>query len=126
VITLNVVMRANSVSCIGFGLVFLAIPIQVTNFLGTVSQVSDTVLFLLGIGLIINGLHLFWASRQLRPSKMLVNYFSIGDFIWLLASIFLVTMEIWIDTSAGVLVTMVVAVVVGGFGVVQKVLRREV
>ena len=113
-ITLNLVMRINALSCITFGLIFLAIPDQVSGFLATVSPAPVTILYILGVGLIINGLHLFWASRKVRPGKALVNYFSIGDFIWLLASIGLVAMEVWIDTAAGVLATLAVAFVVAG------------
>ncbi|EPJ52160.1 MAG: hypothetical protein OFPI_15040 [Osedax symbiont Rs2] len=124
-ITLNFVMRANAVSCLLFGITFLVIPNQVTAFLATVSAIPKSVLFFLGVGLLINGLHLIWASLQRPLSQALVNYFSIGDFIWLLASISLVVMEIWIDTTAGAVTTLAVAIVVGGFGVMQKILSKR-
>lgn len=117
--TLNTVMRANAVSCIGFGLTFLLLPSSVILFLSADMPVPETVLLCLGVGLLLNGLHLIWASLKPTPSKLLVLYFSIGDFIWVLVSIGLLFLGIWITSTEGMIVAAAVAAVVGLFGLFQ-------
>ncbi len=124
-ITLNHVMRANAVSCIVFGSIFLMRPSDINMFLSTDMQAPKRVLLLLGTGLIVNGLHLIWASLKPMPSKLLVLYFSIGDYIWVLASIILLLFGIWINTTAGVVTTLIVAAMVGIFGILQMLKRKE-
>jgi len=120
--TLSYVMKANAISCIVFGLIFLIIPSKVIMFLS--ADIQPPVLLILGVGLIINGLHLTWASLKPMPSKALVLYFSIGDYIWVLGSISLVLLGIWITTTAGILTTLVVSAMVGLFGVLQMLKRK--
>lgn len=124
-ITLNHVMKANAISCIVFGLIFLIMPSRVILFLSADMQAPKAVLLILGIGLIVNGLHLIWASQKPIPSKALVLYFSIGDFAWVLGSISLVLLGIWINTTAGVITTLVVSAIVGLFGISQLLKRKE-
>ncbi len=124
-ITLNYVMKANAISCIVFGLIFLMMPSKVIMFLSADIQAPKAILLILGIGLIVNGLHLIWASQKPMPSKALVLYFSIGDFIWVLGSISLVLLGIWINTTAGVITTLVVSAMVGFFGILQMLKRKE-
>ena len=124
-ITLNFVIRANAISCLLFGVIFLTVPHQVTVFLAAQAPAPKALILILGAGLIINGLHLFWASLQLQLSRRLVMYFSIGDFIWLLACVSLIVMGTWIDTMAGILTTLVVALMVGVFGGVQVFISRK-
>lgn len=125
-ITLNHVMKANAVSCIAFGLIFLIIPSDVNMFLSTDMSAPKTILLILGAGLIVNGLHLIWASLKPRPSKLLVLYFSIGDYIWVLASISLLLLGVWITTTAGVITTLIVSTMVGVFGTLQIIKRKEI
>jgi len=123
--TLSYVMKANAISCIVFGLIFLSIPSKVIMFLSADIQPPETVLLILGTGLIINGLHLTWASLKPMPSRALVIYFSIGDYIWVLGSISLILLGIWITTTAGVITTLVVSAMVGLFGILQMLKRKE-
>lgn len=124
-VTLNNVMKVNAISCIVFGLIFLIIPSKVIIFLGADIQAPKAILLILGIGLTVNGLHLIWASLKPMPSKALVLYFSLGDFIWVLGSISLVLFGIWINTTAGVITTLVVSAMVGLFGILQMIRRKE-
>jgi len=119
-------MRANAVSCVTFGLIFLVIPADVIMFLSTDIQVPKTVLLILGAGLIVNGLHLIWASLKPTPSKLLVLYFSVGDYIWVLASISLLLLGIWITTTVGVITTLIVSVMIGIFGILQMLKRKQI
>ncbi len=124
-ITLNHVLRANATSCILFGVVFLSMPSAVADFLSTKMQVSSVVLQILGLGLILNGLHLAWASKAISPSKAIILYFSLGDFVWVLATLALIGAGIWITTTTGIFVAMLVALLVGIMGYFQLKKLRE-
>lgn len=118
-ITLKTILRANAASCIVFGLIFLLRPIEVAAFLAHNTPAPMTALVFLGAILVLNGLHLIWASVQSYPNKYLVIYFAIGDFIWVLTSISLVLMGLWITTQLGIIASTLVAVMVGTFGLLQ-------
>ena len=117
-------MRANAISCIAFGVVFALQPGLVANFLGGTSPAPQSYILIVGILLIVNGLHLLWASRVPLPKKELILYFSIGDFIWVIASVVLMVSEVWITTTGGVLIASAVAVMVGLFGILQMTSRK--
>lgn len=118
-ITLSSVMKANAISCIVFGSTFLFFYEEVKRFLSVGVQVPNTVLILLGAVLFFNGLHLMWASLKSKPSQYLVLYFSIGDAIWVIISVFLLLTGIWITTPLGIVVTLIVSAMVGAFGWLQ-------
>jgi len=67
-ITLNHVMRANALSSIIFGLIFLFIPAKVAGFLSADMPIPTLVLLTIGGILIFNGLHLTLASLTPNPS----------------------------------------------------------
>lgn len=123
-LSLENVMRANAISCLAFGGVFALQPGQVATFLGGASPVPQLVVLVLGILLIVNGLHLLWASRIPLPPKYLILYFSTGDYIWVIASVGLMVSGVWITTTGGVLVASAVAVMVGLFGILQMTSRK--
>lgn len=124
-ITLKTILRVNSVSCIIFSLIFLMKPTEVATFLERDTPAPEAVLLILGVILLANGLHLLWASVKPLPSKSLVLYFSIGDFIWAFASISLVMLNIWITTELGITASILVAMMVAAFGVLQMTKRKE-
>lgn len=127
-ITLNYVMRVNAVSCIAFGLIFLLIPQDVVAFLTADIQRASAdaakAFTMLGIGLILNGLFLAAVSLKPLPSKSLVLYFSITDFLWVLASIAILVFSQWITTESGQVVTLAIAVMVGVLGYLQLIKRK--
>lgn len=118
-ITLSNVMKANATSCIGFGIIFSLFSGEVSHFLSLSKQAPNIVFILLGLALIFNGCHLIWASLKSMPSKYLVLYFSIGDYIWVLATLYLIFAKMWITTLIGIITALFVAVVVGTFGWLQ-------
>jgi hypothetical protein len=118
-------MKANAISCIGFGIIFYFFPVEVRNFLSIDKQAPSIVFTFLGIGLFINGLHLIWASFKLIPSKVLVLYFSIGDYIWVLSTSYLLLVGKWITTPMGIVVTLLVSGMVGTLGLLQMIKRKE-
>ena len=124
-ITLKTVLRANAASCIIFALTFLLQPTQVATFLGHDTPAPETVLLVLGVVLMVNGFHLLWASLKPQPSKFLILYFSIGDFIWFFASTSLVILGVWITTESGVTASILVATMVAVFGALQIAERKK-
>jgi len=118
------VMRANATSCLVFGGLFALQPSLVANFLGGVSPAPQVYILILGIILILNGLHLLWASRIPLPQKKLILYFSTGDYLWVIGSIGLIFSGVWITTTGGVVVASAVAIMVGLFGVLQMTSRK--
>ncbi|MGJ8679746.1 hypothetical protein [Paraglaciecola sp.] len=118
-LSLHSVMRANAISCILFGLLFSILPSQVATFLSPQQSAPYLVVLILGLVLIVNGLHLLWAASKEKPNKYLVWYFSAGDFIWVMGSLGLIVANLWITTSLGIAATIVVAITVGLFGVMQ-------
>lgn len=124
-ITLSNVMKANATSCIGFGAIFSLFSEQVSHFLSISHQAPSLVFLLLGLVLLFNGFHLIWASFKSMPSKFLVLYFSIGDYIWILATLYLIFAEMWITTSMGIIAALLVALMVGTFGWLQMLARKK-
>jgi hypothetical protein len=118
-IQLKNVLKANAASCLIFGGILASIPESTARFLSEIDTAPNLVLQILGVGLIIHGLHLLWASKQQNVKKKLIVYFSISDFIWVLMSLLLVISKIWITSKVGLTVTILVAVMVGYFGLMQ-------
>jgi len=123
--TLSNVMRVNATSCIGFGVIFSLLSEEVAHFLSISKQAPSIVFILLGLVLIFNAFHLIWASLKSMPSKFLVLYFSIGDYIWVLATLYLIFTEMWITTSTGIVAALLVAVIVGTLGWLQMLARKK-
>lgn len=123
-LSLKKIMRANATSCLAFGGLFALQPSLVANFLGGASPAPQSYILILGILLILNGLHLIWASRAPLPQKDLILYFSIGDYIWVIGSVGLIVSGMWITTPAGIMIASAVAVMVGLFGVLQMTSRK--
>jgi len=124
-ITLKTVMRLNAASCIIFALTFLLKPTETAVFLGPETPAPEIVLLALGLGLLANGLHLLWASSTPLPSKAMVLYFSAGDFIWVLASLSLVGLGVWITAASGIAAALIVAMMVATLGVLQMTKRKQ-
>ncbi|MCM2679153.1 hypothetical protein [Echinimonas agarilytica] len=118
-LSLPQVMYLNATSCIVFGVLFLIAPLKVGLFLSQHSTLPTLVVMTVGGILVINGFHLIWGARQSKPKEWLVWYFSLGDFLWVLASLVMVILGIGITSSMGILATVLVAVMVGSFGILQ-------
>lgn len=125
-VSLKNVMRANAMSCLVFGGLFALQPGLVGSFLGGALPAPQSYILALGILLILNGLHLLWASRIPLPQKELILYFSAGDYLWVIGSIGLMVSGVWITTTGGVLVASAVAIMVGLFGVLQMKSRKAI
>lgn len=124
-ITLKHALLLNSVSCIGFGLLFIWAPSSVSVFLSTSNAAPNWLLVGLGLGLILNGGHLIWSSLNPSPSKTIIRYFSTGDFLWVITTLLLISLNIWITTPHGIVTALIVAALVGILGVLQIVKQKE-
>jgi hypothetical protein len=109
-------MRLNAMSCILFGIVFAVVPNVTAVFLGSMPK---AVLVAIGIGLLANGGHLIVASRRAVISEFEVIWFSLGDFGWWLATLGLITANVWITTQWGIVAAVVVATFVAALGGAQ-------
>ncbi len=113
---LRMVLRANSLSCLVFGTVFLFGAKSVALFLGSMPPI---VVMGLGLGLVVNGLHLAAASLRASVRRAEILYFSAGDFAWAGVTAFLIARGIYMETSNGIAAAIAVAIAVAVIGVLQ-------
>lgn len=114
--SLKFLMRINATSCIAFGFLFAINPHPVATFLGAV---PEEVIFGLAILLLVNGAHLVSASRRTSVRTVEVIWFSLGDFGWWLSTLLLIAANLWITSTAGIVVAIIVAIFVATLGVAQ-------
>ncbi|GAB4123173.1 MAG: hypothetical protein Tsb0027_20890 [Wenzhouxiangellaceae bacterium] len=116
---LQSVLLLNATSCIGFGLLFISLPAPTAMFLANEKTAPVWLIVVLGAGLIANGVGLTVTARQQAPQAGLVRFFSIGDLLWVVATLLLITTGWWINTSAGISAALLVAALVGCMGWLQ-------
>lgn len=112
---LTTVLRTNALSCLGFGALFAVRPTSVSNFVG---DPPVWLVLAIGVVLMLNGIHLAWASLRTTPPLEL-RYFAAGDFIWVVATALMITGGIWITTTFGIAVAVAIGLMVGTFGTLQ-------
>ena len=123
--TLKPVLQANAASCIGFGVLFALKPEWLAVFLAPDAPAPSGLMMLLGLGLMVHGLHLLWASLQPQQSRLLVAYFCLGDVLWVLLTLGLVFSQTWVVSTKGVYWSLLVASVVGVLGALQWYCRGD-
>jgi hypothetical protein len=110
---LRLFLLANCATCAGFGALFVSLPIEVAAFLGT----PPTLLIsLIGAVLIVNALLLALTAWRFLDRRIFVAFFVLGDAGWVLLTLALLGLGIWIDGTAAILVAILVAGVVGALG----------
>lgn len=114
-------MRANALSCIVFGLLFVLRPAEVATFSSSINPAPVWLILTVGIGLIVNGLDLIRASTQSRPGKLRIVYFSMADFAWAIISLVLMVANIWITSKAGIIAALIIGLMVTLFGALQLI-----
>ena len=110
------VLVANGVSCLLFGALFTIFPEKIAQILGTPPSWLITAL---GVGLIGNALALFWSARRTTPGRTEVLFFAAGDLAWVVATVVLVAIGIWITNSTGIVLSLIVAIWVAACGYTQ-------
>ncbi|HMB38942.1 MAG TPA: hypothetical protein VKO85_07680 [Wenzhouxiangellaceae bacterium] len=116
---LRLVLMLNGASCVLFGLLFLLASSSVSAFLADRAAAPAAIILVLGAGLLINGLALFFVARSNRPNRHAVWFFSVGDLLWVLATLVLIATGVWIDRAPAILAALAVAVFVGTVGWLQ-------
>lgn len=113
--TLAILLRLNALSCLLFGALFLSRSVPVAAALG---DPPPGLVRLVGLVLVLHAAHLAWASTR-RPRAWEVRYFSIGDALWVAATLALVLAGLWITTALGQVLALAVAAGVGCLGWMQ-------
>ena len=113
----------NSVSCILFGLIFLIFPVHTNEFIGNNMSWLTRVI---GVILLFNGFHLIYASKRKSAICPEILYFVLGDFLWVLGTFVLIAMGIIITSTQGIVVSLIIATVVGTFGYLQIIGYKQV
>lgn len=116
---LRLVLMLNGASCVLFGLLFLFASSSVAAFLAVRTPAPAAIILVLGAGLLINGLALLFFARSKSPNRGAVRFFSLGDLLWVLATLVLIGTGTWIDRAPGILAALFVAVFVGTVGWLQ-------
>lgn len=119
---LKSVLIANGVSCLLFGALFTILPDETAQFLGTP---PNWLVIVVGIGLIGNAFALFWTARSAKPRRLGVLFFVVGDLAWVVATVLLVAIGIWITNSTAIAYSLIVAVWVAACGYTQFRLLPE-
>lgn len=122
-LNLKTILLANAASCILFGALFAIIPSFIATYVGTVPVL---VVMIIGLLLIGNGFFLIFTAFKESPSFSDILTFSVGDFIWVAATLVFILSDTWITTQNGIIASLLIAIMVGFFGVMQLALRPKV
>lgn len=113
---LRVVLLANALSCVVFGVLFALDPAKTSAFIG---DPPILLIQILGIGLVGNSVALVWSAFFGLGSRNVVVSFALGDGAWVLATFVLLFSNLWITTDAGIAWSLGVSVFVGFCGLAQ-------
>jgi len=64
-------------------------------------------------------LHLIYASNREKPICTEILYFVLGDFLWVIGMLALVLAGVGITSTKGIIVSLIIAIMVGTFGYMQ-------
>lgn len=106
----------NAISCLAFGAIFAVLPGAVSGWLGTP---PSGLIRAIGLALLLNAAHLVLAARRPRPLWAEVLWFSLGDLLWWLGTLFLLGTGLWITTPPAKAAAFAVAGMVAAFGTAQ-------
>ena len=110
---LRFTLRLNALTCAAFGLLFVFASKATSQFLGGFPEIW---LRVVGALLVLHSVHLVWASIRRSIRHLEVYYFSAGDLLWFLASLYLLLAPGLITTTSGAILTIVVGVIVDRLG----------
>ena len=125
--SLNLLLRINSVSCLLFGLVMLLKTDAVNLLIGT-----DKTMLMHSIGIILvcNGVLLLVASLRKQIQAHEVMFFVLGDYGWTILTVALISAEAVIIDPVGIRVTFVIALFTAMMGALQfkhyKILKGSI
>ena len=114
--TLPTILRLNAASCLLFGLLFAFAPEWTSTLIG---NSAPLVLRVVGLGLILNGVHLLFAARRAKMLCPELLYFVLGDFAWVIGTVVLLILGVGVTTAVGVAAAILVGMMVGSLGFMQ-------
>ncbi len=114
--TLSTTLRLNAASCLLFGLLFAFAPDWTSSLIG---NSAPFILRIIGLGLILNGVHLLFAASRSKIICPELLYFVLGDFAWVIATVALLILGVGVTTAVGVVAAILVAITVGSLGFMQ-------
>lgn len=123
--TLNKILHANGSTCLIFGIILVLFPSQIALFLSSSAPAPCEWIIAVGCLLLCNSGHLFWVARSPLPSKWHIVYFSLGDMLWVLGTMGLVITHTWITNSFAIIVSYIIALLVGTLGALQLFIRQK-
>ncbi len=116
---INVILKLNGLNCLFFGALFVFIPNIVTEFLSSDKPAPEVAILAMGVVLNLYGLFLLWVANKEALSPMLVLCIAVGDFLWVLGTVLLISLGIWVTHLNGIAAAGLVAILVGWFGWLQ-------
>ena len=122
-VPLRSVLRLNSLSCLAFGACFVAFPRSVNIYLAG-TDLQHSLIAVLGSVLVLNGVHLFLASFRKNIQRFEIVWFSLGDWLWVLATLALLLLRVLLTTPWGIVTSLIVGFLVFSFGLLQLSLLR--
>ena len=114
--SLNLLLRINSASCLILGLAMLLKTDAVNLLIGTEKTM---LMHSIGIILMVNGILLLVASlrQEIKPHEVL--FFVMGDYGWTVLTVALITADAVIVDPLGIRVTFVIAMYTAAMGALQ-------
>ena len=116
---INTILKLNALSCLLFGALFVFMPETIIAFLADTSHMPKLVLVALGVMLNLWGMLLIWLSNRDPLPNVLLLIVALGDFLWVVATVVLLLMQVWVNSSNGIAAAGLVAMLVGWFGLQQ-------
>ncbi len=116
---INTTLKLNGLNCLLFGALFVFIPKSVITFLSDSQPAPEVVILALGVILNLYGLILLWIGKKEQPNPKMVLLIALGDLIWVLGTVILLAMKLWVTTINGLTAAGLVAILVGWFGWLQ-------
>lgn len=116
---ISTTLKLNGLNCLLFGALFVFIPQTVITFLSDNQPAPEVIILALGVILNLYGLILLWIGNQQQPNPKLVLAIALGDFLWVLGTLTLLVMNLWVTTVNGMTAAGLVAILVGWFGWLQ-------
>jgi hypothetical protein len=123
---LRFLLGVNAVPDFVFGALFMLAPAETAAFLG---KAPVDLMSVLGVVLILHGVHLAITARRKNISPGTIYYFSAGDILWVNLTLMLAASGTFVTTGPGIAAALGIALFLGAVGLMQiwtlKQARRE-
>ncbi|MFC3194114.1 hypothetical protein ACFODZ_07665 [Marinicella sediminis] len=113
---IRTILQLNALNCLLFGALFVFLPAQVSQFLSSSHPMPELVMAILGVVLNLFGLLLLWLAKKPHINKGWVLMVAVADFSWVLFTVVLLLLQVWVTTVNGMTAAGLIAILVGWFG----------